>query len=59
VYPTALQLAAYRSVLDAVSGLNEVGAALDGLAVTYPDAVRMGRTCLQDVLPVPSQRCLR
>jgi aspartate ammonia-lyase len=53
VYPTVLQLAAYRSVLDALSGLDAVGAALDGLAEAYPDAVRMGRTCLQDALPVP------
>jgi aspartate ammonia-lyase len=53
VYPTALQLAVRRSVLEALPGLEAVAGALDSLGERHPDLVRMGRTCLQDALPVP------
>jgi aspartate ammonia-lyase len=53
VYPTALQLAVHRTALEALPGLEAVAGALDALAERHPDLERMGRTCLQDALPVP------
>ena len=53
VYPTALQLAVYRTALEALRGLEAVAHALEAIAERHPDLERMGRTCLQDALPVP------
>jgi aspartate ammonia-lyase len=53
VYPTALQLAALERTPVAVAALTRVAEALDGCAERAGDLQRLGRTCLQDALPVP------
>jgi aspartate ammonia-lyase len=53
VYPTALQLAALERTAPAVAALTSVAEALDGCAATACDLQRLGRTCLQDAIPLP------
>jgi aspartate ammonia-lyase len=53
VYPTALQLAALERTPIALAALSRVAEALDGCAAGAGDLQRLGRTCLQDALPLP------
>jgi aspartate ammonia-lyase len=53
VYPTALQLAVIDRSGPAGDALEAVAQTLDRLALAAGDQQRLGRTCLQDALPVP------
>ena len=53
VVPTALALAAQACARAALAGLGDVIEALDGLAEQAGDDLRLGRTCLQDAVPLP------
>ncbi|MDX6629775.1 MAG: fumarate hydratase, class [Gaiellales bacterium] len=53
VVPTALSLAVHACAPAALAGLGAVTAALDGLAARAGDGLRLGRTCLQDAVPLP------
>jgi aspartate ammonia-lyase len=53
VYPTALQLAVIDLSEPALIALADVAGSLDGLAETAGGLQRLGRTCLNDALPVP------
>jgi aspartate ammonia-lyase len=53
VYPTALALAALTAGSKTYEGLCYVANALDKKAEEFGGAERIGRTCLQDALPVP------
>ena len=53
VYPTALQLAAVVVGRKALNGIARLGAALEALATRSGELERIGRTCLQDAVPLP------
>ena len=53
VYPTALQIAAVRVGRDATVAFRGLAAELNRKAEEYAGLERLGRTCLQDALPVP------
>jgi aspartate ammonia-lyase len=53
VVPTALALAVQACAPAALAGLGDVIAALEGLAAKAGDDLRLGRTCLQDAVPLP------
>jgi aspartate ammonia-lyase len=53
VYPTALQLAVIDLSERASGALADVAGTLDALAEAAGDLQRLGRTCLNDALPVP------
>jgi aspartate ammonia-lyase len=53
VVPTALALAVQACAPAALAGLGDVIAALEGLADRAGDDLRLGRTCLQDAVPLP------
>jgi aspartate ammonia-lyase len=52
VYPTALQLAVLDACEPLLESIARVGGALSQLADRYAGEQRLGRTCLQDALPV-------
>jgi aspartate ammonia-lyase len=52
VYPTALQLAVLRAAEPAVEGLEHLAATCAGRAEAFGDLPRLGRTCLQDAVPL-------
>jgi aspartate ammonia-lyase len=53
VVPTALSLAVQACAPAALAGLAAVTAALERLAEKAGDDLRLGRTCLQDAVPLP------
>jgi aspartate ammonia-lyase len=53
VHPTALQLATLDAAAPAIAALHGVVEALDRLGAEAGDLERLGRTCLQDALPLP------
>ena len=53
VYPTALQIAVVRSGSRAVDALSGLAASFERKAAQLAGLERLGRTCLQDALPVP------
>jgi aspartate ammonia-lyase len=53
VYPTALQVATIRAGARAVAALEHVRETLVAKAAEEKGRERLGRTCLQDALPVP------
>jgi aspartate ammonia-lyase len=53
VHPTALQLAVLDRGGPAIGALTSVAAALDRCGARAGDLERLGRTCLQDALPLP------
>lgn len=52
VYPTAMKLAAHARCADLSSALRELHDTLAGKAEEYHDAVKLGRTQLQDAVPM-------
>jgi aspartate ammonia-lyase len=52
VVPTAIQLAVHAAGARAVSGLRHLEAALETKAAEQGDLARLGRTCLQDAIPL-------
>ncbi len=52
VYPTAVKLGVYLSVQDAAAALTELQNALRAKAVEFGDVIKMGRTQLQDAVPM-------
>jgi aspartate ammonia-lyase len=52
VYPTALALATYRVGHAVVTTMNAFAAALTAKADEYPIELHLGRTCLQDAVPL-------
>jgi aspartate ammonia-lyase len=59
VYTTALQLAVLTVAPPALEGFELVAATLDRKARESGSLERLGRTCLQDALPVPAAETLR
>ncbi len=53
-YPAGLRLAAYRSAQGLVEELGRLADSFDRLAHTYKDTIKMGRTQLQDAVPMTS-----
>ncbi len=53
VYPTALQIAVLETGAETVSSAKHLAATFREKAREYPGRERLGRTCLQDALPVP------
>jgi aspartate ammonia-lyase len=52
VYPTALKLAAYAGILQLVDAMAYLRAAFEAKAQEFNDVVKMGRTQLQDAVPM-------
>jgi aspartate ammonia-lyase len=52
VYPTALKLAAHWALDDLVSALGELAAAFRAKGAEFADVLKMGRTQLQDAVPM-------
>ncbi|GAB3212610.1 hypothetical protein GCM10027262_46630 [Nocardia tengchongensis] len=52
VYPTAVKLGVYLSLQDAAAALGELQNALRAKAVEFGDVIKMGRTQLQDAVPM-------
>jgi len=52
VIPTALKLACYRYIGDLIDRTSSLEAALDKKANEFKGIVKLGRTCLQDALPL-------
>ncbi len=52
VYPTALRLAALMELEGLTEALRELASALDGKAAEFADVVKVGRTQLQDAVPM-------
>ncbi|UYM07264.1 lyase family protein [Solicola gregarius] len=53
VFPTAMAIAAYRALTETVESLRTVASSLDATAARYADLEHLGRTCLQDAVPLP------
>lgn len=51
-YPTALRVAAYREVIALCGELNLLATAFETLAEKYASTIKMGRTQLQDAIPM-------
>jgi aspartate ammonia-lyase len=52
VYPTAIKLAAHAALTDLIEALRELGAAFSQKAEEFADVLKMGRTQLQDAVPM-------
>jgi aspartate ammonia-lyase len=52
VYPTALKLAGYQGIFRLIEAMDVLRGAFDGKAVEFADALKMGRTQLQDAVPM-------
>jgi len=52
VYPTAMALAVHRRAVDALDAFSHLAGVLERKAQEYPHLQRLGRTCLQDALPL-------
>ena len=52
VYPTALKLAGYEGILGLIAAMEVLRAAFDEKAVEFADVLKMGRTQLQDAVPM-------
>ncbi|WP_018992538.1 aspartate ammonia-lyase [Aromatoleum toluclasticum] len=52
VYPTALKLAGYEGILSLIEAMEVLRAAFDEKAVEFADVLKMGRTQLQDAVPM-------
>ncbi|WUD63018.1 aspartate ammonia-lyase [Nocardia sp. NBC_00511] len=52
VYPTAVKLGVYLSILDVAAALGELQQALQAKAAEFSDVIKMGRTQLQDAVPM-------
>jgi aspartate ammonia-lyase len=52
VYPTAIKIGAYLSIQRTLSAMGELKAALAAKAAEFADVVKMGRTQLQDAVPM-------
>ncbi|QDF97850.1 aspartate ammonia-lyase [Azoarcus sp. DD4] len=52
VYPTALKLAGYRGILGLIEAMEVLRAAFDAKATEFADVLKMGRTQLQDAVPM-------
>lgn len=53
VYPTAVQIAVLASGQETLSDFKHLALTLEEKATEYRDEERLGRTCLQDALPLP------
>jgi aspartate ammonia-lyase len=51
-YPTAIKIGVYLSMQRALSAMGELKAALEDKAVEFVDVIKMGRTQLQDAVPM-------
>src|ERR1700753_2986489 len=52
VYPTALKLAGYAGILSLVAAMAHLRAAFEAKAEEFKDIIKMGRTQLQDAVPM-------
>jgi aspartate ammonia-lyase len=52
VYPTALRLAAYAQVQDLLDAIDTLHSSFSARAAEFTDVVKMGRTQLQDAVPM-------
>ncbi len=52
VYPTAVKLGVYLSMQRTLSAMGELKAALAGKATEFADVIKIGRTQLQDAVPM-------
>jgi aspartate ammonia-lyase len=53
VMPTAIGIAGHRTAVGAVAALRYVARAIDAKASEYDGQDHLGRTCLQDAVPIP------
>lgn len=52
IYPTALAIAAYGRTREALAAFAHLRQAVEAKAFEYPEQERLGRTCLQDAVPI-------
>lgn len=52
VYPTALRLSTYACLLDLIEGMDYLRGAFSAKAEAFKDVLKMGRTQLQDAVPM-------
>ena len=52
VYPTALKLAAYAGIMELVKAMEVLRAAFEAKVEEFKDVIKMGRTQLQDAVPM-------
>src|SRR5690606_25794942 len=52
VYPTAVKLAAHAALAELISALRELAAAFRAKGEEFADTIKMGRTQLQDAVPM-------
>ena len=52
VIPAALKLSCYRYISELIKSVNSLEVALNNKAEEFKDIVKLGRTCLQDALPL-------
>lgn len=52
VYPTALRLATYHELIELIDTMGQLEAAFDEKAREFADVLKMGRTQLQDAVPM-------
>ncbi|KQO77471.1 aspartate ammonia-lyase [Rhizobium sp. Leaf262] len=52
VYPTALKIASYSSILDLIDAMDVLRNTFERKAVEFADVLKMGRTQLQDAVPM-------
>jgi aspartate ammonia-lyase len=52
VYPTALRIACYEELAELIGAMAELEAALEAKAEEFVDVLKMGRTQLQDAVPM-------
>ena len=53
VFPTAMSIAVYRALTATSEALLNLASRVDALAARHPDLDHLGRTCLQDAVPLP------
>ncbi len=53
VFPTAMSIAAHVAMTRTAVGLRDVASRLDALSHRHADVDHLGRTCLQDAVPLP------
>ncbi len=51
-YPTGFRIAVYASVVKLVDAINQLGDGFQRKAVEFQDILKMGRTQLQDAVPM-------
>ncbi|MBY0512211.1 MAG: aspartate ammonia-lyase [Rhodospirillaceae bacterium] len=52
VYPTAVKIATYRGLIRLIEAVSQLRTSFEGKAAEFADAIKMGRTQLQEAVPM-------